>query len=522
MTERHGSYPPDEPVIGGSTPPAPPRQPGYNAGYAPAPGAPRYDEDWDEYADEYDEYDDGYDDDPYYDDEYYGEAPARQPVFYLFVAIAILVGAAAVVALFTLVRDDGGTEEAGTPGPVQFRVSVESPRNGDRVHIDEDIEVNVRATSTDPIARFELLVNGQVEDEVAATPPTSGSLYIQVLKTRFDRKGDYTLEVRVSAETGEQTTSDAIKVSAVEDIGDRPVSIRGEVVAAATLRTGPGEQFESAGTLNAGQEVTITGKTRNGEWLLLDIQGGRWAPAAAIDPLDSLDLVPVREPTPTPAPTNTPTREPSPTATPSVTPTPTANANAPDFVPQNAVLIDDGNGVRVTIANISPNNYSGTLVVRAEGIDAVSASQAFNVTLDANGATTVEFELATRITEQKTVTVRVDPENAVKEANEDNNTASIPLTPLAEAPKIVITDPVVGANTISVTVQNSGGDMPSSEVVVRLTLGEAETSQSKTISLSKNQTSQFTVARPQGNGTARVVVLVNGQQMAALDVPIAP
>src|SRR5436190_5450785 len=110
MSERYGSYPPDEPVIGANYPPpqrpastepyiggAPTRSepPERGIGYErPAPprargGAPAYPEDDDAgepYEDE-DEpaYDDDEDEYAYDEDDYYGgQPPARQPIFYVF------------------------------------------------------------------------------------------------------------------------------------------------------------------------------------------------------------------------------------------------------------------------------------------------------------------------------------------------------------------------------------------------------------------------------------------------------
>ena len=446
MSDRYGSYPPDEPIIGGPNPPASSRQ-GAGVGYAPPGDRLDYEDDGDDW--EADAYDDEYADDEsyparYYEDDYYGAAPARQPIFYLFLAIAVLVGAGAIVLIFSLVRGGGGGDAAGTPGPAQFKVSVESPKNNGRVSVGAVTDVNVRATSTEPLARFELLVNDQLAGQVNATPPSSGDVYIAVLKTTFGRKGEYQVAVRVVAQSGAQAVSDTVRVTATEDVGAAPVRVTGKVAAAATLRSGPGAQFDAVGTLNAGQDVTIIGRTRDNAWLLLDIQAGRWAPAAAIDAVDPLELVPVREPTPTPVPTQRNTPAPAPTATPSVTSTPTTNPNAPDFAPTNAILIDGGRTLRVTVANISPNAYNGPLVVVAEGVGAEAPTRAFAAAIAGNGTATLDFALTAPITQARTASVRVDPENAVKEANEDNNSASFPLTPPVEAPSLVLTDPVVG------------------------------------------------------------------------------
>ncbi|MGE5501795.1 MAG: CARDB domain-containing protein, partial [Ignavibacteriales bacterium] len=310
--------------------------------------------------------------------------------------------------------------------------------------------------------------------------------------------------------------TDKVKVQAVEDIGDRPVRIQGRVLTSVTMREGPGDQFDAAGTLQAGREVTIIGKTRNDEWLLLDIDGGRWVPSTAIEPLDSIELVPIKEPTPTPQPSPTNTPEPSPTAS----PTPDSG---PDFVPMNAILIDGGRALRVTVANQSTENFSGVMVVSATGVGAAPPSKAFDVTLPANSSTTVDFDLDPPLTTQKPVTIKVDPDNVVKEANEDNNVATIPLLPPVEEPNLQIQSPTISASSISVVVRNTGGDMETSDVVLQVQVqatGESVQSGERRIALAKGQSETLTVSRPQGTGTATLTVLVNGTPMGSVNIEL--
>src|SRR3982751_2294096 len=110
MSERYGAFPPDEPVIGAVLPPPPPGTPA-------TPTLDPYDDEFEEegYApeDEWEgEYDDGYEEEPYYGD-YYDDAPAGEPMFYVFVGLAALIGAAAVFLLFPVVRNDDNNGAAG-------------------------------------------------------------------------------------------------------------------------------------------------------------------------------------------------------------------------------------------------------------------------------------------------------------------------------------------------------------------------------------------------------------------------
>ena len=427
MSDRYGSYPPDEPIIGGPTPPA--SASGSAVGYEPVVGDPAEygdEEAWDdeayvddEYAEDYDEY--GYADEYYadeYDEGYYvdDEPATRQPLFYVFIAAAVLVGVAAVFLLFSFVRGGNGDD-----APVaDFRVSVESPRNGDRIEVGAEAVVTVSAAATEEITRFELYVDGELVTGVDATPPATGDIYHATLKTTFNQKGEHELWVRVISVSGASKDSDKVRVVVVEDIGERPVRIKGRVLATVTMRTGPGDDFEAAGTLQAGREVDVIGRTRNGEWLLVDVGGGNWVPRSAIELLDSIELVPVREPTPTPVPTPTP--EPS--------PTPTPEPDMPDFAPTDAFLVGN-NLLRVTIANRSGAAYEGILVVSATGVGADPPSIAVNVSMPGYSSITVDFTLDPPLTREATVNVKVDPDNAVPETVEDNNSVTFVLQPPA-------------------------------------------------------------------------------------------
>ena len=77
--------------------------------------------------DEYDEDDYEDDEDSYgYYDEYEDSAPARQPMFYVFVALAALVGGIVVFLLFSLVNNGNGGSPSGG-GDTKFAVSTASP-----------------------------------------------------------------------------------------------------------------------------------------------------------------------------------------------------------------------------------------------------------------------------------------------------------------------------------------------------------------------------------------------------------
>ncbi len=519
MSERYGQYPDDEPVIGATYPPPP--QPPADEVYIGAPAAGAYqdeDQDWDgsdEYDDEYDDYEE-----PYFD--YDDPPPARQPMFYVFVALAALVGGIVVFLLFSIVS---GGDDGGSGGSTRFEVQVDSPPRDKRINIGQPEDVIVQATATEPIVRFELFVGDRSVDFVDVSETPEDNRYRSTLRLLLDQKGTYEFFVRVTASSGATRDSDKVRIIAVEPVGERPQSIKGTVVADATLRGGPGEDFAETGTLKAGEEITIVGKSRSLEWLLVEAGGQepRWARRSAIDPLDTLDLVPTRDVTPTPGPTSTNTPEPSPSPSPSVSPSP--SPNSPDFVPTNAVLIDGGAVLRITVSNVSNNAYNGPVVVAVGGGDVPQQELVVEAAMAANGgATTLEFEVDPPITVQgKRAVVTVDPKDAIKELREDNNVATFVLLPPQESPEIVIASADVLADRISVVIRNTGGALSATNVTVRVTLQSQTISNSITIALAKDQSSPaIEVARPAGTGTATVEVLIGGQVQASTQVQLGP
>ena len=516
MSDRYSPYPPDEPVIGATYPPAPP--------LPPSPTEPHYigaatsvDDPESEWADA--EYEDDYGDE--YGEPYYNDTPARQPMFYVFIGLAALVGGIVIFLLFGLVNSRGGDNPAPA-GAVKFNVAIQSPVKDKRIEIGKPEDVIIEASSTEPIVRFDLYIQDKLADTVDVKERSPDNKYRANLKASFERKGEYNLYVKVTSASGATQQSDKLRVIAIEPVGDRPATINGKVVATVNLRTGPGENFEQVGTLTEGKIVKIIGRTTNNEWLLVDMDGGRWVKSSAIDPQDSLALVPIRQVTPTPQPaTNTP--QPSPSASPSPTASPTQNALAPDFTPTGAVVIDGGTRLRVTVKNTSANNYAGAVVVAVSGVGPGTLTQAFNMTLPAGGSAVADFELNPPVTTAKTAVVKVDPDNAIKETNKDNNSATFSIAaPTVEQPKIAIQAPSLTGSAVGVTIVNNGGPISDALVTVRIKLGGAETSDSKTLSLSKGQSATFSVTRPQGNGTATIDVVVGGQVLASTTVQLTP
>lgn len=517
MPDRYG-YPPDEPVIGAPPPPPLPRHPAPPAAF---PGAAGEDDGYveeDEYWDDDSPYDDGYDDEY----EYYQDTPARQPMFYVFIALAVLVGAAAVFLLYTIVN--GGEEDTVAAVPpteaAKAQVRIDAPTAGTSVETGKDVDVLVTANATEPLAKFQLLLQDTVVDEVPAPAPGSGSIYTATLRLKLDKRGEYTILVRVTTQSGTTKDSDRVRITAKEPINTPPAAVKGKVTTTVTLRKAPADSADAMGTLNRGQEVTVTGKTQDTEWLFVDANGGGWIRKAGLEITDSLALVPVRTETPSPTATTPP---PTVTAVPSPSPSPTATpANAPDFVPTDARLVDGGAGLEVTVQNASGNAYSGSLVISVK-VGGNNLSRAFGITLAANASTTMKFELGQPVTTNATVDIKLDPDNAIRELKEDNNNVSIVLSAPVEQPKLTVTATLVG-NNVEVTIANSGGSLaaPDASVVITLITGGVTSRQELPVPLAipKGGQQKVTLPKPQGSGSATIQVLVGGQPIATGTVQI--
>jgi hypothetical protein len=536
MTQTDERFPPDDFVIGETYPPAPAPVPSgegqQRIGETPAdrwsrPSAPVQDFPDEPQEDAYDE--DVYDDEEYdeqaYDVEYVEEdarpaigagyyyddwedEPQRQPIFYVFIGIAVLLGALFVFLLFNLIDSGGDDETPIGPSDPEFNIQIDSPINGERVQVDEDLDVFIRANSNEQIVRIELLADDEIVDIAEfATPPEDG-IYSPTLVVRFPRTGSYELMARAVSESGATKESAKVPLNVVELVDDQPATLTGEVITTVNARTGPGEQFPTARTYDAGDVVTLVGRSPEDDWLLMD--DDLWIRRAALRLSDSPALLPVRRPTPTPAPTATPTPEPSETATP--------GANAPDLSPVNATLSNEGNALQVSIRNLSANVYDGPVVVAVVGLPSGDLQEAFVVSIPAGATRTVPFELPEPNTEGGSVDVTVDVGDNIEESNEDNNTATFILSPPAESPELQVSAQINGDNLV-VTVTNVGGQLNSSTVRVSVTLN-GTTSTERTIALASNQAELFNVLKPAGPGVAEIRVFVNDVQVASGSIEI--
>lgn len=514
MTNRYPPPPPDEPVIGGGYAPrtALPGndEPVIGAGPAPyaPPAAPEWADEYDTEDSEYDEY--GYDQDGYM----YPEEPPRSPLIYVGIGALVVLLFAAVIGAFAIFGNGGDGDDAAAG----FNVRIDAPIGGETVEVGAETEIAAQASSNEALVRAELLVDGSVADSQDVAEPAAGVVTRLTFRYTFTERGERTISVRVISESGASKDSPGVKVLVVEPITNAPVEIEGDVLAAVNARTGPGDQYPAVGSLRAGETVTIRGKSRDLEWLLVDSTAGDglWVRKNSINPHEALALVPVREPTATPAPsaTNEPSPSPSETATP--------DGSLPDLLPAGAVLVEGGGKLQVTVLNNSGNKYAGGLVVSVSGITGGSLTQAFSVDIPANGSAAVLLDVPA-ISEQKVARVTVDPDNAVKEGAEDNNAANFTVNPLKKEPKLSVSY-TVGGGAVTAEVGNSGGDLEPSDLEVCVTVKDDEGAQSSkcvsdTRALAGGQTTSFTISSPP-RGTGLLTLSVAGVPTASTSIKI--
>lgn len=512
MTNRYPPPPPDEPVIGGGYAPRTAfpgnDEPVIGAGLAPyaPPVSPEWADEYDTEDAEYDEY--GYDPDGYM----YPEEAPRSPLVYVGIGALVVLLFAAVIGAFAIFGNGGNGDE----GAAGFNVRIDAPLSGETVEVGAETEIAIQASSNEALVRAELLVDGSVADAQDVAEPAAGVVTRLTFRYTFTERGERTISVRVISESGASKDSPEVTVVVVEPITNAPVEIEGDVLAAVNARTGPGDQYPAVGSLRAGETVTIRGKSRDLEWLLVDSSAGDglWVRKNSINPHEALALVPVREPTATPAPTAT--DEPSPS--PSETATP--DASLPDLLPAGAVLVEGGSKLQITVLNNGGSRYGGGLVVSVSGMTGGTLTQAFSVDIPANGSTSVLLDVPA-ISEQKVARVTVDPDNAVKEGAEDNNAANFTVNPLEEEPELTLSY-LVSGGAVTAEVGNSGGDLDSSALEVCVTVKDDQGAQSSKCvsdsrSLAGGQTTSFTITNPP-SGTGLLTLSVDGVQVASTSI----
>jgi hypothetical protein len=138
-------------------------------------------------------------------------------------------------------------------------------------------------------------------------------------------------------------------------------------IAAATVRTGPGQDFSEISPLRSGQDVTVIGKNADASWFQIDLGASLrgWVPASALRVTDdNAKLLPIVGNTPIPQPTVLPPTErpAAPTATPTpqvtVTPTPTPQGG-PDLTLSFQAACTPGGAIVLLVKNSGGATLTG-------------------------------------------------------------------------------------------------------------------------------------------------------------------
>ena len=462
---------------------------------------------------------------------YYGatqRSAGRTAAIYVSTIAALVIGGILIFLLFQVLGgDDKPPPITPPPEVVVAEARIESPVPGERITVNEERAVIVSVVSGEDIVRFELLISGIVTDQQFSGTVTAENTYAAVLQARFEAAGAYDLVVRAFTASGKEIVSDPIQVVAIPPVVATPeVLTTCEIVAVASLRTGPGEAYNQAGTLEPGDVVTVTGKTLNLQWLQIERGGGLWVRFNAVETtcvlidVTNVEPPPLPDPTPTRPPADTQEDTETPTPTPSVSPTPAVSPNAPDFIPSDAVLIARGATLRITITNTSTNPFSGAIVVRVEGVDASPAEQVVNVAMDPNGTAAVNFTIDPPVTEQSSVTVTVDPDEAIAESSEDNNTVEFVLAPPPEGPVLSLVPGITGG-ALSITIQNDGEALSTNDARLVVSVpGETTTRTISPLAVPEGQSVTIGgIAVPATGESIRVTLFIDGVNIATATVP---
>ena len=458
---------------------------------------------------------------------YYGatrRSVGRTAAAYFFTLTALVIGGILIFLLFRILSEDGDDPPPQTPVPVAAQARIEAPTPGQQVPISEDLAVIASVVSGEDVVRFELLITGIITDQVFTSRVTDENTYAAVLTARFEAAGVYNLVVRAYTATGAEIRSDPVQVQVIPAPEPTAEPMTTAVVVADTeVRTSPYEEGNQAGTLEPDQVVTVIGATADQQWLLLENQLWIRLSAVTIDPQD-LSALEVVEPPPPPTPTPTPPprdpENPDETSTATASPATEDLSNAPDFIPTNAVLLDRGSTLRITITNTSTNPFSGAVVVGVAEVPADPAEQVVNVSIEPNGTTAINFTLDPPVTEQVSVTVIVDPDDAIVESSEDNNTVEFIVVPPFEGAVLSLSATVTG-DVLSVTIRNDGDPLSTNDA--RLVVSVPGQTTTRTISpltiAEGDSTTVSGIALPQTGEVIRLTLFIDGVNEATTTVP---
>lgn len=365
----------------------------------------------------------------------------------------------------------GAAEPTAIPLPTEPsipQVTILSPQSGATFAVNEQINVQVRATDVEGVTRVQLFSNGQIvrtlpssnsqgdvqfEGTLDFTPRSTGEYNLRVIAVRGVVSSDPAeitvtvgnSNVQVTQRTDDNNTGDDGNVG--DDDGG--VVIPNDGVCRALVDAENGLNMRSLPT--TGQENIVAvlpfeslnpviARLGNNTWWKISF-GGQigWVSANFTTLYGNCLNIPVESPvisTPTPQFTNTPrvlpTFTPSRTPTPSITPTP----GRPDLIvtrisgdtelviPSGETQVSETYGVTVTNLGVgATGQFEVTMLFNNQSYDLGVIAN-----LNPNESIALTRELTVDAAGSYNIRVDVDPSNAVQEISDVNNTGFLPIT----------------------------------------------------------------------------------------------
>jgi uncharacterized protein YgiM (DUF1202 family) len=225
-------------------------------------------------------------------------------------------------------------------------------------------------------------------------------------------------------------------------------SVTATVNADANLRSGPGTEFDIVDGVKFGSQVTIVGRTEDGQWYLLD--NNSWLYSSLIDEAVPVPVVSATGERITPTPAPTPTSEATAEAEATVEATTGAVANAP-------ANLREGPGIDFPVVGTAQQGEALTIVGRNEAGDWYQLDSGAWIFAPLVDNAPADLPVAPATTETPTPEATVETEaTATPEAE-----ATVEATPTEAAPEAGAT-PEAGpvANTAANLREGPGTDFP--------------------------------------------------------------
>ncbi len=236
------------------------------------------------------------------------------------------------------------------------------------------------------------------------------------------QSSDDTAAAPVPTDTPSPTQALPTPLSAPTDAPTRP-QVR--VLQGANVRSGPGLVFNPPiGSLAGGATANIVAVSPDRQWYKIEYYNGfGWVSAQTVEVLGNISSLPVDAGPPPPAPTATP--QPQPTQTPTANIDLSITAMTIDPLP---LVCNQASTIRVTIVNTGSNPSPEAAVVAQNiyngNVNTTATTTVRGLGTNESQEVTLTLTVSTNIDEDQTIRVIVDPNNAIAETDETNNSRS--------------------------------------------------------------------------------------------------